>query len=222
MSNLKFKQVYKDKLFFNTYKYVFKFYLEELSALRYLEHEKIDEIIQARRKWRTNAVRLGTKSHKAISEETVAKLHSLLDEVLSIETQHKLVISWNTGYLYTNDTKVIDKFDNLDYLFVKGYSEAVINRPLNTIKLKKPVHKHRSYFRFSKLESNEREAIKKFLEAQGAEVRMSPALQTFVNKSPYKIAMDHYFIDYNDAGILVMLSLIKPNLIRKTLDIIKA
>jgi hypothetical protein len=34
--------------------------------------------------------------------------------------------------------------------------------------------------------------------------------------------LDHYFIDYSDPGIIVMLSLIKPNLIRKTLDIILA
>lgn len=220
MSNLKFKQVYKDKLFYNQYHYVVRFTLPEMSCLRHLDHSMADDILTARSKWR-KTIRASFGIDKTITDEIRESLHSLLDEMLAVKSDHKLVINYNTGYIYTNDKDVLKKFYNLDYVTNQQCSQVVVNRPLDTVKLKRSQYSKRSYFRFCKITDQERQAIRKFLQAQKSEVRISSALNVFLGQS-YKLIMDHYFIDYNNEGIIVMLSLIKPNLVRKTLDIIVA
>lgn len=220
MSSLKFKQVTKDKLFYNVFNYVVRFTLLELSCLRHLDHQMADDILTARAKWRKN-IRASFGIDKTITQENRDNLHKLLDEILAIKSDYKFVISHNTGYIYTNDLKVLDKFYNLDYVKRQQCSQAVVNRPLDTIKRKNPQHLHRSYLRFTKTSELERKSLLSFLQAQGKDVKISPAFNKFLHQD-YKLTLDHYFIDYNDPGIIVMLSLIKPNLIRKTLAIIKA
>jgi hypothetical protein len=217
MSNPKFNRVVKDKLFYCTYQYSVSFTLGELSCIRHLDHQLIDDIIQSRIKWRKNV----RHASNVITDETVVKLHNLLDEILSISTDYKVVVSYNRGYLYTNDISIVDKFSVLSYLNNIKLTQAVVNRPLNTIKLKKSAHRHRSYFKCVKLEHKERDSIRDFLTAQQSDVRIGPALAHYF-KGSHRLTLDHYFIDYSDPGIIVMLSLIKPNLIRKTLDIILA
>lgn len=221
MSNLKFKCVTKDKLFYNAYEYSIRFALQELSCIRHLDHDLINDIIQARKKWRGSHTMRRLKFSREIDDNVVLQLHNMLDEILAIKSDYKLVIGHDTGYIYSNDLEVLEHFNQLSYLKNKKLNKVLVDRPLNTIKLKNPTYKHRSYFRCLKLDQKDREAIKSFLTVQKTEVRISPALTKYFLES-HRLTLDHYFIDYNDSGIIVMLSLIKPNLVRKTLDIISA
>ena len=92
-SNLKFKTVEKDRLFYDQYQYSVSIPLKEANALRKeLSHESIDRIIQRRRAyWATLPLRV----NRVIEQETIDQLHEVCDFLLSITSPYKLVFYYN-------------------------------------------------------------------------------------------------------------------------------
>jgi hypothetical protein len=97
------------------------------------------------------------------------------------------------------------------------YTQSVVVRARNTITLKNPQHRYRSYFKSVKLTAEEKNQINAFLTQQ--EVRVSPALKSWI-ATPFIRAQDHFFVDYDSEYWLTMLSLVRPGLIRKTVQIV--
>lgn len=161
-----------------------------------------------------------SKRNHEITEETVANLHYLADQLLNTTIDFKLVTSVDQAWVYTNDATLIEQLDDILFLNNRSYSEAVITRPKNSIKLKNPKYTHRSYFKNCKLNTDEKDNIRKFFINQ-QELRISPSMEMWF-KDPFHRLQDYFFIDHNGNGLLVMLTLIKPNIIRKTVDIISA
>jgi hypothetical protein len=50
-------------------------------------------------------------------------------------------------------------------------------------------------------------------------IRVSPSLKFAMSNQHITRTMDYFFIDHDDDSVLIMLSLIVPNIIRKTLPI---
>ena len=226
-----FKSVVKDRLFYNRFEYVLSFTLDEASALRDLDHEEIDRTIERRKEWRSIAMQRWQKSNnsfsnilgrrrKEITDKTVENLHALANILLTTISDYKLVVSVNQGYVYTNNLTLIDQLDNLGCLDCKSYSRADINRPQNTIQLKTPRHQFRSYFKIAKLTTEQKAHLTGFLLNQQT-VRISPALKAWITGS-FNRTQDYFFVDHNEMSWLTMLSLVRPGLIRKTMQIIQA
>jgi hypothetical protein len=114
---------------------------------------------------------------------------------------------------------LFDQLDCLDGVERKSYSRAVINRPPNTIQLKNPKHNFRSYFKITKLTDVHKDHLMDFLHNQKDYVRVSPALQQWIDQ-PFNRTQDYFFIDHDGMSWLTMLSLVRPGLIRKTMQII--
>ena len=231
-SNLKFKTIDKDRLFYDQYTYCLGFHLDEVSCLRELNHQYIDVIIERRRQWReislqrwTNAVQSNkniiTRRAKDITDENVSNLHALTDVLLRSRVDFKLVTSVSSAWIYTNDIKLLEQVSELNFLICKTYTEAVINRPKNTIRLKNPGHKYRSYLKCVKLTDEEKTHLCNFFTNQQGHARISPALLKWMDERWHR-TQDYFFIDHNDESWLVMLSLIKPSMIRKTVELIAA
>jgi hypothetical protein len=142
-SNLKFKSVDKDRLFYNQYQYSVSIPLQEVNALRTeLSHESIDRAIARRLAfWST----MPNRANRVIESDTVDQLHKICDFLLSITDQYKLVFYYNHWLtIYTNSLELLDQVDALDYVDIKNYSQVNINRPKGTILLKNSVHTKRS------------------------------------------------------------------------------
>jgi len=221
-----FKPVVKDRLFYSQFEYCVRFHLEEVSCLRTLEHTHIDRMIERRIAWRsisqtmhssTPTTVLSNQSNK-ITETTVENLHTLAEVLLTAPVTFKLVVSAFTGYVYTNDLALIDRVSKLPGVLYTEYSQAVINRPKNTIQLRDPKYQWRSYFKIGKLTAEQKSQLINFLANQHT-VRLSPALMQWINLK-FTRTQDYFFIDYNEPVWLTMLSLVTPGLIRKTLEII--
>ena len=227
-SNLKFKPVAKDRLFYDQYQYCLGFYHREVSCLRELNHQHIDIIIERRRQWRqlslgkwqvgTNRNILANKTRE-INDDTVVNLHTLADVLLRSRVDFKLVTSVCTAWIYTNDLTLLGAVDQLDFILEKNYTEARITRPKDTIRLRHPKHTARSYFTNVKLTLEEKINLTNFFENQQGHIRISPSLQQFFDLSFHR-TQDYFFFDYTGESWLVMLNLIRPGLIRKTLAII--
>jgi hypothetical protein len=211
------------------------FYLAEVSALKTLDHAYINVIINRLKLWREVAQQRwtgtpgGVKSRqtivgrrwKEITDDTVKDLHELADILIKTSIDHKFVTSVNHAYVYTNSITLFKRIVKLNNMQAIGYSEAVINRPKDTIKLANPKYPYRSYLKSVKLSPKEKENIINFFNNQQDYIRISPALVKWL-LAPFHRTQDYFFIDYDSESWMLMLSLIKPGLIRKTVNIIPA
>lgn len=227
---LPFKLVVKDRLFYNRFEYAIGFHLDEVSCLRELSHAHIDEMIERRIMWREIAQQrvknnksspysILAKRHKEITDKTISDLHEMANLLLTTTIDFKLVVSVNEGHIYTNDLSLIDQVNALSGLTRKDYTRAIVGRPKDTIRLKNPQYQFRTYFKRTKITSEQKDHLMNFLNTQN--VRISPALQTWVDQ-PFYRTEDYFFIDHNEMSWLTMLSLVRPGLIRKTQQIIPA
>lgn len=239
MANLlTFKPVDKDRYFYDKYRYCVSFALDEVSAMKTLDHNYIDAIIDRRKLWREVAqqrwtlVRPGgqpqlaqtilTRRWKDITDKTSEDLHDLAELLLTTTADFKLVTSVNLGWIYTNNMSLIKRLNTMGFLDNKEYTEAILSRPKNTIKLKVPKFTHRSYFKSVKLTQTSKDTLINFFNNQQDTIRVAPAFTKWLTSSPYLRTQDYFFIDHDGEGWLVMLELISPGIIRKTLEIIPA
>jgi hypothetical protein len=231
-STPKFNPVSKDRLFYDRFEYNIGFYLDEVSCLRDLAHDSIDDNVQRRVKWREIArVRWANLPQREqfgiggnwneITETTVEDLHALAELLLTAPTEFKLVVSVNQAHVYTNDLILINRLDRMPQLRYKTYGQAVVSRPKNTIQLKNPRHQLRSYFRPITLTTQQRDQLAAFLENQQAHIRLSPALKEWA-ALPFTRLQDYFFVDHDTNTWLTMLNLVVPGVTRKTMHIIPA
>lgn len=164
---------------------------------------------------------LAHRVYNEITDDVEKHLHDLADILINSKVEFKLVVSTDYGWLYTNDTALIEQLKQLRILTSKSYTEAIINRPKNTIKLKNPKHQFRSYFKPTKLTSLQKENLLNFLANQSSTIRVSPALVEWINSMHYR-TQDYFFIDHAEESWLTMLALVHSGLIRKTQQIIPA
>jgi hypothetical protein len=229
---LPFKTVAKDRLFYDQFEYCIGFYLAEISALRELDHARIDDVIERRKQWREIAQQrwingkqkhgtIMSRSWPDITDQTQAHLHSLANVLLTTTTSYKLVVSVNQGYVYTTDLVLIEQLDSMSELKHKIYTRARIIRPKNTIQLKNPQHEYRTYLRAIKLSAQEKRTLIDFLQNQQSHTRTSPGLKNWFH-DPFTRTQDYFFVDHNGLSWLSMLSLVRPGIIRKTLQIVAA
>jgi len=231
-----FKLVVKDRLFYNRFEYAIGFYIDEASCLRDLGHEQIDDMIKRRIAWREIAQQrivgninsglfgqqtIISRRNKDITEQTISDLHRLANLLLTTSADFKLVVSVNTAHVYANDLTLIEQINSLPGVSNQDYTRAVVCRPKDTIQLKYPRHQHRSYFKITKITDDQKKNLLNFLNNYSETIRLSPALQHWV-KTPMVRTQDYFFIDYNEPSWLTMLSLVRPGLIRKTMQIIPA
>jgi hypothetical protein len=146
-------------------------------------------------------------------------LHELADVLLSSPTEFKLVVSANQGYVYTNDSSLVDSLDCMPALIYKSYTQAQISRPKNTVKLKKSQHQYRTYLKTTNLTSQQKEHLENFLISQYQLVRLSPALQRWIDR-PFTRLQDYFFVDHDSESWVTMLNLVVPGVARKTMHIV--
>lgn len=201
--------------------------MPEASALRILDHKKIDLALDRRIEWReTSRARWKTLNPlnttlrwPAIVTETRENLHTICEFLNKTTASFKLVVSGNQANVYANSQTFLKQLDSIPALNSKSYKRVKIDLPKNTILIKSSQHRQRSYIRRVRLLGNEKQSIKNFFENQGEHIRISPSLKQWL-ATPYTWTQDYFFIDYNEESWLTMLSLVRSGLIRKTVQII--
>ena len=161
-----------------------------------------------------------SRSWKEITEKTVADLHALAEQLIQSQADYKLVVSINQGYVYTNDFNLIDRLSSMPQLAYKTYTKAIITRPKNTVALKNPKYKFRSYFKMKSITAKQKDHLMDFLHGQ-QHISISPGLQRWFD-FPFNRIQDYFFIDHDNESWLTMLNLVIPGCIRKTMHIIPA
>jgi len=221
---LPFKSVPSDRLFYDHWQYCIRFRLDEVNCLRYsLDAEKIDELLTRREMWRERVRNRWPQNnfvrpHSAITDTTRETLYAFADFLRMATDPYKMVISVNQCWIYSNSVNLLERIDRLPFVRNTKFTESVIVRPKNTVALQNPRHQHRSYFRTVKLTAQERQQIMTFLQGQD-NVRISPALKQWMT-TPFNRTQDYFFVDYDSESWLTMMGLVRPGLIRKTVQIV--
>ena len=213
-----FKTVLKDQLFYGQWKYSFSFYLHEAHCLRDLNHENIDlkldwikEIAQSRATANSFAAAL---SRNRITQPIRQAVHSVAQVLLDTTHAYKLVVSTHTVAVYSDHTELFDQLESLGVGVDPQRRCAQVDRDKDVILLTNPQHTHRSYFRYATVTATEKANLRKFLLNQ-PDIRISPGLRTWFDQR-YLRTQDYHFIDHNNTGELLLLSLVRSGLVRKT------
>ena len=194
--------------------------------MRVVDHARIDRAIQLRREWHEYVTRSSwatpTKNYYDIIKDTdIRCLHDFCDVLMPFAGRYKMVVSHNTGYVYTNDLQLISVLQHAPYLSHKAYFKAVIVRPKDTVKLKKSSFSHRTYLKSKEIGQDKKQQLKTFFGGQSNNIRMSPALSNWLEQKRYaNWTYGHFFIDHSDAGYPLMVGLVCPGLVRKTVEIL--
>jgi hypothetical protein len=206
-------------LLYGRYTYCGQFYLPEVGALRGLDHYRIDSVIEVRRNWSRRVNFGGSWRYGGIeiTDKIVLDLHGVCDFLLDSSVDHKIVLHSHHLYVYTNDVNFIERLARTGMCRLVDITQVMLSGTPGTVVLKNPVHKLRSYFSRRDLDSRTRDSLKQFLIAQ-SNIRLSPALQHWIGIE-YRFTAPYFFIDHDDAGTTLMLNMIAPGLVRKTLGI---
>lgn len=229
-SNLKINTTKSDRLFYNTYRYVLFFNMLGVENLRGCKGKEIDDVAA------NVDLRLRQRQHYRVKNwgGNWAPMSSWFDEppqredlvdlavtVLSLGAGVRFVVTKNHGYLYSNDVASLHTIAKKHYMLSTTLREAVIDRPRNTIRLKKKQHLLRSYFNNTRLTEENKARLINFFNNNVNEVRPSPSLAAYMlPDSRWHWISDHLFFDHNDTKLLLMLGLVCPGIVKKTLDII--
>jgi len=184
----------------------------------------IDQRLRQRQEYRSKNWGGNWKPLINWATETQACREDLVDLAVTVLRQGagiRFVVTKNHGYLYSNDVASLRTIAKKHYMLSTNLREAVIDRPRNTVRLKKRKHLLRSYFNNTRLTEENKARLINFFNNHVNEVRPSPSLAAYMSPgSRWHWISDHLFFDHNDTKLLLMLGLVCPGLVKKTLDII--
>jgi hypothetical protein len=212
----------RSSLFYDQYRWCITINISEASCLRYLGSAQFESAIRNAKYWAENdrwTDRTWTMTKETALRET--------RDVLLAETQpFKTVVSFNTVSIYTNRRKLADRLIDLgnDGVHLRLVREAVISKPAGVIQLQESKYAYRTYFRERKYTRDQRDMLKNFLDSRRDTLRVSPALNDWINGNVGYIlnlnySRSHYFVDHDHPNEGTMLSLVMPGIVRKTMPI---
>ncbi len=210
----------RDRLYFDLYEYSFNFRMPEMSALRELDHNTIDHVLNSRAQRRMPNFGGSWRTTRIITDKHREDCHAMCDFLLA-QQNYKITISQDWGYFYTNDLSTIRNLAQLSCVIPLTLKQAQIDRPRDTLLIQNSKHEYRSYFKPGRISDQEKQSLRSFLQNQ-EHVRLGPALKDFFGRAhTYHYINDNFFIDHDGQGILTMLGLVRPNCVRKTVKLIR-
>ncbi len=255
-------EISKDRLFFDQWKYSAQFKMSYVHLLRGSYKSKPFRSIQSCRlkllllefpnqdarsdltldtRFDTGDVLSLSKRKKqlAVFSRIMNQLILVRDYAMTKEnTDCKFMLSRNTLRVYTNELKIIEELNDLGCFITGKLSMAVVNRPKNTVLLKKHrEYKYRTYFKFGYLSQENWEGLQTFCKNYKEYISASPSMVAHLALTNIKNALiprmsyrpgpgqintvyDSFFFDHTNINVLTILQLLCPGVVRKTLDIL--
>lgn len=223
-------QVYhRPDLWYGKYDHCVKIWLHEAPCLRDISkgRDRIQKIIQRRKDWGRRLVAAsGGKqpgswmwTNLDITDQDENNLISMLDFLISVQSDFRKVVSGDWMYFYSNDPGFIDSIADLPFLprpECTKRGQIKLQGTAGSVVLRETRHRYRTYFRgYMRLADQQAENLQIYL-AQMPGIRLSPSLSEWCSNHKKYYIGDYFFIDHDDMGIVTMLSLIVPRIIRLT------
>ncbi len=213
-----------DRLFYDQYHYGIDFHMEDISCLRGLDKLPDDYCKEITRRYHQkyqwtyqyhNGQVQAARDHEKL--ESLYKLAKLLN---AYQTEIKLVVSGNYGYVYTNNVQLLLSVITNFPRHVRHLRHACVVRPKNTVSLRNSPHQYRTYFREKSINQTEKQQLLTFLQNQ-TDWHVSKALLKRLNRFSPMWMSRSYFVDHNTESEVVMLNLIVPNILQMTMPVVE-
>jgi hypothetical protein len=210
--DLDIRQEPRDRLFFDQYQYRMQFYLRFAWCMRSYDHDDLDRRLK-------NYQGGGRGAPFLTDPQTHADLHSMCDLLRGLPDSSKKMIQYDTVFLYTNDLEIIEDMSQVGYISQIKIGQAVTVYPKDTVMLQNPVHQYRTFLKHKWWDQETSNHIKKFLLGRQELFRIPKSFLEKLQRSGRLATQDHHFVDHNDPDLLLMMSLVCPGIINKTLPI---
>ena len=214
---------HRGSLYYNQYEWCITINISEAPCLRYLETVRFEAAVRNAKYWAENDK--WTDRSWTVTKETA--LRETRDVLLSETAPFKTVVSFNTVSIYTNRPKLADRLVNLgnDEVRIRLVRQAVISKPAGVIQLQESQYAYRTYLRERRINLDQRNMLANFLNSRKDTLRVSPALDNWVNGKfigyirNHSYSRSYYFVDHDHPNEGTMLSLVLPGIVRKTMPI---
>ena len=222
--------------FYNQYEWAVSWSQKFISVLRYgLDDFRIEKALADARYWERQRWKNGWNHHSKnnfddifrseITSTVVDNIYQTRNLLAGADT--KRMISMDRITVYTSDPALRDQMVNHGLTLGSVYvSHANVIYPPDTVVLKNPRYKYRTYLRSREVSDQNIEILKNWLLAQQEEISASPGIKSFIHSrksrwySPNNWTADYFFFDHNDPKYVTMLRMVLPVAIRKTVPII--
>ena len=204
----------RTSLYFNKWQYVVHFRLQDVSYLRVLKHDKIDESIGYRNNWITRYQRTNT-----ISTEIKENLHLACDYLLTRKHPFKKVVCNHYMWVYTNNLEDFDDLDTIPTSRVLSVNQSDVVFAPDAVTLKNPQHAFRTYFRERWLSDTELANLRRYFQNRKDMFRLSPGFELLMSGRRMWL-MANYFVDHDEPNADLLINMAIPGIVKKTLPIV--
>jgi hypothetical protein len=202
----------RDRLYYRDYHYAANFYLQHAPALRSLTHNSINNYVS----YRAGA---NFTWMKPVDHVAIQKLRTVCDLFLGFQEPCKRLVYSNHVYFYTNCLEDLGSMANHPDITFFSATKADVCLPLDVVLLKEPKHKYRTYLKERWIPEGQTPVLRKFLLSRENLYSFTPTFKKRLIDWDRFYTRSHFFIDHDDPRDLLMLEMVVPGLIRKTMPI---
>jgi hypothetical protein len=248
-SNPEVELTSSDRLFYDRYQYSLRFRLDEFHCIRPWHdydgnnvEELLEKIEQYRRRhhlrcnreiqynnnWtKPKYYKAFEKTNREFQQQLERDLYPIVRLLWPVRADIKVVATTHWGYVYSDRLDLLKSIADMQAVCRPVIQQVVIDRPLNTIGLRNKQHNYRTYLRDLRVTESQRDQIQQYL-AQQQDVRLCPSLKSWsqVDRAyPWlkNVAWSRstFFFDHQGAADALMLEMMVPGIVRKTLEIVE-
>ena len=205
----------RSRLYYNQYQYSVSFALPGAHRVRNYKNE--DTIVASVRDYNSNVV---TRSWGDPILASQLENHLTISRLLKTSAKpYKHISSYDWMYIYTNDVALLETIAQSPAVTDAKYSQAVVDLPNDVVLLKQSKYQYRTYFKSTSISTESSTRVKSFLLDRTDCYRFTPGLKYMLQTRKQMYFRDYHFVDHHDPGDMLMLAMVCPGIVRKTMPI---
>jgi hypothetical protein len=205
----------RGRLYYNQYQYSVSFALP--GAHRVRNYKDVDTILASVRLYNLN---IGTRSwQNPILASQLENLVTISQLLQTSAEPYKHISSYDQIYIYTNDVALLETISQSPAVTDAKYSQAVVDLPSDVVVLKRSKYQYRTYFTSKLISTESSTRVSNFLLDRTDCYRFTPGLKHMLQTRKQMYFREYYFVDHNGPGDMLMLAMVCPGVVRKTMPI---
>jgi hypothetical protein len=203
------------RLYYNQYRYSVSFALPGAHRVRNYKDE--DTIVASVRHYNFS---IGTRSwQNPILASQLENLVTIGRLLKTSSDPYKHISSYDQIYIYTNDVALLETIAQSPAVTDAKYSQAVVDLPSDVVVLKRSKYQYRTYFKSKLISTESSTRVSNFLLDRTDCYRFTPGLKHMLQTRKQMYFREYYFVDHNGPGDMLMLAMVCPGVVRKTMPI---
>lgn len=202
---------FRDKLFFDQYRYSMRFRFQHSGRMRVLTSKAIRDSFAYSARFRFNEI---------VTPECIERAVALGDLINAIDVPYKRIVYTDWQYFYSNHTDFFEAIEAMPGVSHVSYSSAEITLPRDTVVLKNSDYPWRTYFKDRWYYTEETQLFCNFLLSRPQQFKITNYQRQRMQRNHFYITRS-LFVDHHDPGDALMLNMVLPNCVRKTLPIVE-